>query len=247
MAWSASFAQYNVLSSSLCEPSWYTESAAEDLDPRNRLPRVQAKLQQQIILSDGKVIIALQEVSMAWVGPLDTWFAERGYKFLCSLYGNPKNDFMGVALAVPLAHYDVVETAVSCVAAAQNWGKEPQESSMRPGDWICPDCQATCFASRSTCFKCQAPKPSEMGDKLADAVLAAKAMLVLVLAAVTLSSLWLPAAKWLLAKVGLYTPPKPRGPFRPNKTIWQQSVRNPESIASPELAQSRLVFASLAD
>ena len=247
MAWSASFAQYNVLSSSLCEPSWYTESAAEYLDPRNRLPRVQTKLQQQIILSDGKVIIALQEVSMAWVGPLDTWFAERGYKFLCSLYGNPKNDFMGVALAVPLAHYDVVETAVSCVAAAQEWGKEQQESSMRPGDWICPDCQATCFASRSTCFKCKAPKPSEMGDKLADAVLAAKAMLVLVLAAVTLSSLWLPAAKWLLAKVGLYTPPKPRGPFRPNKTIWQQSVRNPESIASPELAQSRLVFASLAD
>jgi hypothetical protein len=89
---SVPFAQYNVLSSSLCEPTWYTESAAEDLDPKNRLPRVQAKLQQQIILSGGKVIIALQEVSMAWLGPLDIWFAQRGYKLLCSLYGNPKND-----------------------------------------------------------------------------------------------------------------------------------------------------------
>lgn len=80
------FAQYNVLSSSLCEPTWYTESAAEDLDPRNRLPRVMAKLQEQIILSGGRVIIALQEVSIAWLGPLDIWFASRGYKLLCSLY-----------------------------------------------------------------------------------------------------------------------------------------------------------------
>ena len=168
---------------------------------------------------------------MAWLGPLDTWFHERGYKLLCSLYGNPKNDFMGVALAVPLAHYDVLETAVSCVGSAQQWGREPQESNLRPGDWICPACQATCFASRSTCFKCKEPKPSAMGDKLMNAVLAAKSVLLLVLAAATLASLWLPAVKWLLAKLGLYTPPKPRGPFRQNKSIWKQSVR-PATLAT---------------
>jgi hypothetical protein len=218
------FAQYNVLSSSLCEPTWYTESAAEDLDPKNRLPRVQDKLQQQIILTGGRVIIALQEVSMAWLGPLDTWFAERGYKFLCSLYGNPKNDFMGVALAVPLAHYDVLETAVCCVGEAQQWGREPAE--LRPGDWICPACQATCFASRSTCFKCKEPKPVEpsaLGDQLKSAVLGAKALLLLVIAAVTLSSLWLPAVKWVLAKLGLYKPPKKKSYSRPQKSIWKQS------------------------
>lgn len=255
MVWSAHFAQYNVLSSSLCDPSWYSQSAAEDLDPVNRLPRVQDKLQQQIILSDGKVIIALQEVSMAWLGPLDIWFHERGYKLVCSLYGNPKTDFMGVALAVPLAHYDVLETAVSCVGMAQQWGQEPQESDLRPGDWICPACQATCFASRSTCFKCNEQKPSGMGDKLKDAAVAAKSMLLLVLAAVTLASLWLPAVKWLLAKVGLYTPPKPRGLFRPNKSIWKQSVRpvlpapqpcfHPHVLAQFALLETELVLHGL--
>ena len=71
------FAQYNVLSSSLCEPTWYTESPAQDLPGEVRLPRVLAKLQAQIDASNGRVIIALQEVSMLWLGPLDAWFSER--------------------------------------------------------------------------------------------------------------------------------------------------------------------------
>lgn len=29
----------------------------------------------------------------------------------------------------------------------------------RPGDWICQACGANVFASKDTCFKCQAPKP----------------------------------------------------------------------------------------
>mmetsp|Transcript_508 Transcript_508/g.784 ORF Transcript_508/g.784 Transcript_508/m.784 type:complete len:114 (+) Transcript_508:553-894(+) len=29
----------------------------------------------------------------------------------------------------------------------------------RPGDWACPSCGANVFASKDTCFKCQAPKP----------------------------------------------------------------------------------------
>ena len=44
---------------------------------------------------------------------------------------------------------------------------------------------------------------------------------------------WLPTVKWLLAKVGLYTPPKPRGTFRPNKSIWKQSVRPVLPAAQP--------------
>eukprot|EP00756_Hemistasia_phaeocysticola_P020465 Hpha_TRINITY_DN15719_c2_g1::TRINITY_DN15719_c2_g1_i10::g.36814::m.36814 len=28
----------------------------------------------------------------------------------------------------------------------------------RPGDWTCSACGANCFASRQTCFKCNAPK-----------------------------------------------------------------------------------------
>eukprot|EP00962_Isochrysis_galbana_P047205 scaffold19223_cov112-Isochrysis_galbana.AAC.1 len=29
---------------------------------------------------------------------------------------------------------------------------------VRPGDWICPNCNSNVFASKSTCFRCQTPK-----------------------------------------------------------------------------------------
>lgn len=215
------FAQYNVLSSSLCEPTWYTESPAQDLPGEVRLPRVLAKLQAQIDASNGRVIIALQEVSMLWLGPLDAWFSERGYKFVCSLYGNQKNDYMGVALAAPLAAYDVLQVAVSCPATAQSWGRAPNPG--RPGDWLCPSCGANCFASRDTCFKCKTPKPSDLGDKLKAALEQLRALLLLVIGAVTLSALWLPAARWVLELLGLYTPPKPKRFGRPKKTPFEQA------------------------
>ena len=131
---------------------------------------------------------------------------------------------MGVALAVPLDHYTVLEAEVRCVAEAQRWGRAPKEDNSRPGDWTCPACQAHCFASRTTCFKCKEPKPSDAMDKLKGALMSLKNMLVIFVAAVTLSSLWLWFVKWLGAKLGLYTPKKPRGGYqRPPKTIWQQS------------------------
>ncbi|KAI9000145.1 hypothetical protein DFJ74DRAFT_697849 [Hyaloraphidium curvatum] len=33
----------------------------------------------------------------------------------------------------------------------------------REGDWNCPSCGANCFASRTQCFKCAAPRPEGMG------------------------------------------------------------------------------------
>ena len=79
------FLQYNILCSSLCEPSWYTASAPEDLDPPVRLQRVLAKLEEQIHANGGRLIIALQEVSMLWAGPLDEWFTARVRPPICSL------------------------------------------------------------------------------------------------------------------------------------------------------------------
>uniref|UniRef100_A0A7S2NB46 RRM domain-containing protein n=1 Tax=Haptolina brevifila TaxID=156173 RepID=A0A7S2NB46_9EUKA len=32
----------------------------------------------------------------------------------------------------------------------------------RPGDWQCPQCMAVVFGSRSSCFRCQAPRPNPM-------------------------------------------------------------------------------------
>eukprot|EP01046_Picozoa_sp_COSAG06_P087454 COSAG06_NODE_33951_length_482_cov_0.621410_1_plen_94_part_01 len=30
---------------------------------------------------------------------------------------------------------------------------------MRDGDWSCPQCHSHCYASRSHCFRCAAPRP----------------------------------------------------------------------------------------
>ncbi|KAK9845597.1 hypothetical protein WJX84_000581 [Apatococcus fuscideae] len=45
--------------------------------------------------------------------------------------------------------------------------REPRDSRSRqqeqkPGDWQCPECQASNFARRNTCFKCDAPRPAGM-------------------------------------------------------------------------------------
>mmetsp|Transcript_53875 Transcript_53875/g.136058 ORF Transcript_53875/g.136058 Transcript_53875/m.136058 type:complete len:160 (+) Transcript_53875:50-529(+) len=36
---------------------------------------------------------------------------------------------------------------------------------VRAGDWECPDCGANVFASKSSCFKCGAPKPRGGGGR----------------------------------------------------------------------------------
>ena len=37
----------------------------------------------------------------------------------------------------------------------------------RPGDWPCPVCRASNFASRSSCFKCGQEKPPDVGNSAA--------------------------------------------------------------------------------
>ena len=43
------------------------------------------------------------------------------------------------------------------------------------GDWVCPKCQATCFAKKATCFKCHEPKPASTGSAAAAKPASAKA------------------------------------------------------------------------
>ena len=63
---------YNVLSSSLCEPTYFTHCAPEDLDPPNRLRKLLVKLEPEIAKG---AVIGLQEVSQKWAGELHTFFA----------------------------------------------------------------------------------------------------------------------------------------------------------------------------
>jgi endonuclease/exonuclease/phosphatase family metal-dependent hydrolase len=101
---------YNVLSSHLADPGYFTHCDAENLDADVRLGRVMAKLDAE---TARRAVVGLQEVSMSWAGPLHAYFAAKGYHFVVSLYGKPFNNYMGVGLAVPLDAYEVTTSDIS--------------------------------------------------------------------------------------------------------------------------------------
>jgi exonuclease III len=73
-----------------------------------------------------KSIICLQEVSTLWAGKLHAYFAAKGYHFITALYGNKFNGYMGVATAVPLAVYDVVDVDITRVADTKRMQKKKE-------------------------------------------------------------------------------------------------------------------------
>ena len=42
-------------------------------------------------------------------------------------------------------------------------GRQRDPGSVKPGDWKCSQCNVNNFARRDSCYRCQAPKPSEGG------------------------------------------------------------------------------------
>lgn len=104
---------YNVLSSSLCEPSWFPKCDPKNLSPPTRLERVLDLLDKEV---SSQTVFCLQEVSRDWEGALHVFFAERGYQFSSSLYGRKFNGYMGVALAWPTKRFDVRRVESFCLA-----------------------------------------------------------------------------------------------------------------------------------
>lgn len=89
---------YNLLSSSLCEPTYFVKNRPEDLNPLNRLDKIEKLLDAELSPS---TVVCLQEVSRDWAGKLHVFFAARDYQFATSLYGHRFNGYMGVGLAWP--------------------------------------------------------------------------------------------------------------------------------------------------
>ena len=89
---------YNCLSSHLGGPDWFTACHTDDLKPSTRLQRLLAKLEVEIAKD---AVICLQEVSMTWSGTLVSFFAQRGYQWVGHLYGEFRNNYMGVGIAWP--------------------------------------------------------------------------------------------------------------------------------------------------
>eukprot|EP00951_Prasinocladus_malaysianus_P021666 scaffold179657_cov31-Prasinocladus_malaysianus.AAC.1 len=60
---------------------------------------------------------------MAWAGPLFTFFASAGYTFLYASYGKQDDGYMGVAVAVPLRLYEVVDARLGRLSETVQWPK----------------------------------------------------------------------------------------------------------------------------
>jgi len=104
---------YNVLSSSLARSDYFTFCNPKWLSSTYRLKKLKEKMDLEV---SKKSIICLQEVSMVWAGALHGYFASRGYQFITGLYGGKFNGYMGVAVAVPLSEYDILDADITRIA-----------------------------------------------------------------------------------------------------------------------------------
>ncbi len=91
---------YNILSPNLCHNGEFMNYEDEQLDPiirRNRLVLLIDEWTSDI----DPPIIALQEVSYEWKGVLEKIFMNRNYRYYGMNYGNFKNGFFGIGIAIP--------------------------------------------------------------------------------------------------------------------------------------------------
>lgn len=87
---------YNILSSELADPEFFTKCDRQHLSAKARLPKILDKLQEEIDASseESPVVFCLQEVSHEWATGLHIFFAERGYHLVTGLYGKKFNGYM---------------------------------------------------------------------------------------------------------------------------------------------------------
>lgn len=81
-------ASYNVLSSSLCSPSYFVNSEEKFCSSKYRLDGLLSKLRGEM---NQNSILCLQEVSLAWTGKLYSFFEANDYAFVVSNYGGRFN------------------------------------------------------------------------------------------------------------------------------------------------------------
>jgi 2',5'-phosphodiesterase len=104
---------YNVLSSHLASPSYFTHCLPDSLDPDSRYKKLCEKLDRE---TSKKSIICLQEVSADWAGLLHVYFFAKKYHLITALYGNKFGGYMGVATAVPIDSFDIRRVNIKRVA-----------------------------------------------------------------------------------------------------------------------------------
>ena len=121
-------ATYNMLSSHLAEPDYFTHCHPDHLEPATRFRRIQQKIDVEI---GQRAILCLQEVSQCWAGPLHAFFQQRRYHFATALYGGAHTGYMGVGLAWPTEIYEAVQVDIKRMADARRWPSAPPPSVWR--------------------------------------------------------------------------------------------------------------------
>ena len=119
---------YNVLSSHLRDPQRFTKCTEKALDPNGSYKKLIKRLEKEIAANDAasSPIFCLQEVSRLWAGRLTAWFSSRGYSFVPSLYGREFNGYMGCAIAVPSASFEIMDCKIDRLSETQDfWPVDP--------------------------------------------------------------------------------------------------------------------------
>lgn len=89
---------YNVLTPKYCNKKKFPMNNIEDLNNHIRLNKIKKLFLDQI---ENESIICLQEVSRDWAGVFQLLCDNNNYNFVKSLYGYPKNGYMGIVIAYP--------------------------------------------------------------------------------------------------------------------------------------------------
>lgn len=107
---------YNVLS-----PTYGKSHVAHDpsdVDPSARYERILEKLKPHI---ERKSIICLQEIGQSWTGPIISYFQQKNYVTIYSLYGEKKSDYFGVLIAIPNDTFELVDASIIRPADTKKW------------------------------------------------------------------------------------------------------------------------------
>ena len=104
---------YNVLSSHLADPEYFSSCNAEYLSADFRFTQLCILLDREIA---EKSIICLQEVSAPWLARLHPFFTQYHYHVVSSNYGDKSSGYMGVVIAVPLESYQIINADIIRIA-----------------------------------------------------------------------------------------------------------------------------------
>jgi mRNA deadenylase 3'-5' endonuclease subunit Ccr4 len=108
---------YNVLTPKYCYPKKFPMNKKEDLDNHVRLNKIKKIFLEQM---KNESIICLQEVTRDWSGVFQLLCDNNDYNFVKSLYGHPKNGYMGIVIAYP-KKYKLVDLSIRRISEFINY------------------------------------------------------------------------------------------------------------------------------